>query len=310
MKKTYFLIAAIALLAFNAGDEILTRLGTDSQTMKERICQSINDDFRFTTVVYSFNVKECKAVPLAERAGVVNAVGDLVKAYIMSDAFSKDYDTYVRNQYVDYQMPDVNDPKWKELEATYYTELVLSQEALEKLGYGDNFKSNIDIQLDMYQSYLGFINEESLRDAYIKQGYTEENLKVKIKELERISALYNTDKKECYRQYAQYSAHEKVQLEIAEQANRFNEKQTEMKERLALNKIQKVKAALQEFLNISADVDFNAQLLPIDQYGTQRFANPVYETEKSSEWKLMYRAGKESVMTARAFAKNWLEELK
>ncbi|MFN8134973.1 MAG: hypothetical protein U0Z17_07030 [Bacteroidales bacterium] len=85
--------------------------------------------------------------------------------------------------------------------------------------------------------------------------------------------------------------------------------QKEMQERLALDKNQKVKAALQEFLDISGDIDFKAQLLPKNQYGIQQFANPVYEREKSREWKMLYRAGKEPVAAARTFAQNWLKEL-
>ena len=40
-----------------------------------------------------------------------------------------------------------------------------------------------------------------------------------------------------------------------------------------------------------------------------QFANPEYE-KKSGQWKLCYRAGKEPVEAARAFAKEWLGEMK
>ena len=309
MKSKYFLIAAIALLAFNSGDDVLTKVGTNPQLMKERVVQNINNNFSLSSVVYSLSVKACKALPVAERAAAVKAVGDLVKAYIMSDAFSRDYETYVRNQYADYEKPNANDPQWKEKEENYRAELVESQQSMEKMGYGNMFKDNIDMQLGMYNGLLGSLNDESIAEAYRKQGYTEENLKAKIKDLENILALYNTDKTECFNQYARYSAHEKVQLEIADQENRYTEMQKEMQEKLALNKTQKVKAALQEFLDISADVDFNAQLLPKNQYGLQQFSNPTYEREKSREWKMLFRAGKEPVMAARTFAQNWLKEL-
>lgn len=63
---------------------------------------------------------------------------------------------------------------------------------------------------------------------------------------------------------------------------------------------------LQEFLDLSKDVDFNAQLKPA--YGSMRFVNPAYE-EKSGNWKLCYRAGKPAIDAARTFATAWLKEL-
>ena len=309
MKNKYFLIAAITLVAFSAGSDVLNKVGTDTQTMKERVCQNINNNFSLSTVVYSLSAKACKALPVTERAAVVNAIGELVKTYINSDAFSKDYETYVRNQYADYEKPNVQDPQWKEAEKRYYTELVESQENMEKLGMADYFKANIDTQLEMYKALLGSISEESTAELCRLQGYTEENLKEKVLKFEKMQTLFETDKKESFSQYASYSAHEKVRLEIADQENRYNEMQKEMQERLALDKNQKVKAALQEFLDISGDIDFKAQLLPKNQYGIQQFANPVYEREKSREWKMLFRAGKEPVAAARTFAQNWLKEL-
>jgi len=69
-----------------------------------------------------------------------------------------------------------------------------------------------------------------------------------------------------------------------------------------------VKRRLKEFLAESADVDFDAKLVRRD--GKMRFANDTYESEKSGEWKVCYRAGRPAVEKARAFAKSWLEELK
>ena len=64
---------------------------------------------------------------------------------------------------------------------------------------------------------------------------------------------------------------------------------------------------LQEFLDASRDVDFSAKVLPGER-GKMKFADPKYEA-KSGAWKLCYRAGKESVEAARAFAETWLKGL-
>lgn len=60
---------------------------------------------------------------------------------------------------------------------------------------------------------------------------------------------------------------------------------------------------LQAFLEVSAEVDFNAKVEEVK--GKMVFAEDQYE-QKSPEWKLCYRAGKEPVATAREFASAWL----
>lgn len=63
---------------------------------------------------------------------------------------------------------------------------------------------------------------------------------------------------------------------------------------------------LQAFLDTCADVDFDAKLVPSGKL--MRFADESYE-RKPAQWKLCYRAGKEPVETARAFARSWLATL-
>lgn len=67
-----------------------------------------------------------------------------------------------------------------------------------------------------------------------------------------------------------------------------------------------IKSWINEFLEKSKDIDFNAQLKT--EKGKQIFVNPTYE-RKDYQWKLYFRAGKEPVETARTFAQQWLKEL-
>ncbi len=69
-----------------------------------------------------------------------------------------------------------------------------------------------------------------------------------------------------------------------------------------------IKTWLTEFLAVSKDVDFNAQLIE-DENGRKLFAKTEYE-RKPDKWKMCFRAGKETVEAGRSFAKQWLEELK
>lgn len=68
-----------------------------------------------------------------------------------------------------------------------------------------------------------------------------------------------------------------------------------------------VKKALQKYLDVEATVDFNAQLTSADKYGKRRFVNTEYE-RKSSEWKAIYRAGKDVNNEVAVFVKQWLQQ--
>ena len=63
---------------------------------------------------------------------------------------------------------------------------------------------------------------------------------------------------------------------------------------------------LREFLSETADLDLAAKL--VRQGDKMIFADPKYE-QKSSQWKLCFRAGKEPTSAARALAEQWLKEL-
>jgi len=65
---------------------------------------------------------------------------------------------------------------------------------------------------------------------------------------------------------------------------------------------------LREFLALSATVDFGAKLVPCRNSDRSCFADPAYE-QKPGDWKKLYRAGKEPVEAARAFATRWLADI-
>lgn len=67
-----------------------------------------------------------------------------------------------------------------------------------------------------------------------------------------------------------------------------------------------LKMRMQEFLDISATVDYNAELKQDGRL--KRFVNPAYERQ-SMNWKYCFRAGKETTEAARAFVQQWLKEL-
>jgi hypothetical protein len=68
-----------------------------------------------------------------------------------------------------------------------------------------------------------------------------------------------------------------------------------------------VKLALKEFLDATAGVDYNAPT--VTKYGQKRFASDALEA-KPAEWKMCFRAGRETCDAARSFAQAWMAEIK
>jgi len=68
-----------------------------------------------------------------------------------------------------------------------------------------------------------------------------------------------------------------------------------------------IKRRLQEILDITADVDYDAQIDHGKKYDV--FVNPAYE-KKSKDWKLAFRAGKTATDAVRAAAQKWIMEIK
>lgn len=68
-----------------------------------------------------------------------------------------------------------------------------------------------------------------------------------------------------------------------------------------------VAGRLQTMLDATKDIDYNAEL--VEKNGKKRFVNKTYEY-KNQEWKQGFRAGKDVTETARAFARQWIAELK
>jgi hypothetical protein len=73
------------------------------------------------------------------------------------------------------------------------------------------------------------------------------------------------------------------------------------------NQLLYIKVRLQEFLDATKDIDFNAQLT--ERNGIKYFVKPEYES-KGNRWKMAFRAGKDAVETARTFAAQWMEEIR
>lgn len=97
-----------------------------------------------------------------------------------------------------------------------------------------------------------------------------------------------------------------IEAERKSDQEAYEQQVADWEENYPVNPKALVKKRLEEFLEATEDVDFDAET--VKKYNKMRFVDGEYES-KGSEWKLAYRAGKEPTEKARAFAKAWLAEL-
>jgi len=68
-----------------------------------------------------------------------------------------------------------------------------------------------------------------------------------------------------------------------------------------------IKKRLKAFLELTKDIDFNARLIQVG--GRRKFADARLEA-KEGHWKRCFRCGEETITAARAYASQWLKELR
>jgi hypothetical protein len=97
-----------------------------------------------------------------------------------------------------------------------------------------------------------------------------------------------------------------IRLSREQQATEYTADMKKWNEEYPENPNPVIAKRLKAFLDMSADVDFDAKL--VQKNGKMRFVNETYESQPS-EWKVCYRVGKEPVLAARAAAAAWMKEL-
>ena len=97
-----------------------------------------------------------------------------------------------------------------------------------------------------------------------------------------------------------------VEMQKAEDQKQFQERTKAWEENFPADPKGLIAKRIREFLKMSEDIDFAAKLVPSGD--RMKFADERYEG-KPSEWKMLFRAGKEATEAARAFATSWLAEI-
>jgi len=302
-----FLAGSFLLItSFVIQENSLSRVGSNVAEMKEGALFYLSRN-EFALYGATDEVKKAsKLIPVAERAAVVTAVGQLVKNYMMSSAIDTDYRKRIKDEYAGYEKPDYNNPSWKEKlsqanESNINLYGMMDANQLSEILEG--LVSTHKMILDFYDQK----NQEAIQ-AMENVGNSKAKSEAALEELIAIAPLPQKNLPEFKKRFAAFNAKKQIENDFLTESESYTNAMGEMNAKLAVDKHARIKLVLQNFLDTSANVDFTAKVYT-DNTGKRKFVNPEYE-QKPSDWKFYYRVGKEPVLAARSFAQQWLSELK
>ena len=216
----------------------------------------------------AYGLKNAKNIAMGNRSAVATDLLNYTKQYVNSAEFKKEYESLKQNNK---PVADKKPETPEEMRANM-------------IGQAKEFVTQAE----------GFVKSAS---ADSKKLF-EQNVAYAKKNLKDAEDPGNKNIRAYTQNYAQL-------VKYFEQSNETRLKEWEAK--YPANYMLFVKARLQQFLNETKDIDFNAQLK--DRNGKRIFVNPNYE-KKGNRWKMAFRAGKEVVEPAREFVQHWLSEIK
>jgi hypothetical protein len=165
----------------------------------------------------------------------------------------------------------------------------------------------VDIQIQSAETFVGMESMLSSIPAEQRADFKKqiEDGKRNAAFFKKIKPLLKTNMEEFKKQYAEYLANDEIRQSEETLARNAKSNADEFEKLKDPKKV--LTARLTDFLNQSKGVDFAAQTKEVS--GRKKFVNAAYEG-KSDVWKFCYRMGATPTNTARAFAQQWLAELK
>lgn len=266
---TTILIAALFVLisafkAFDSASDTLKKLGIPEEIANDCIWSSFSGGYLSTP-----NMAKLKLMPVAERRGAVQEIGEYAKAYTRSEDFKKKYLEYREGQKPKEPEPPKTMAEQRKEQKEQMQKTIAETEANMKSMPADQQKTMEGI-LTMFKEQLKTIDDPK-------------------------NPMFSPDMEKMLNQ-----SH-------AAQMEEYKKKLDKWGKEYPVTPNGMINRWLTEFLDISKDVDFNAKLVAGDG-GRKSFANKEYE-RKPDSWKMCFRAGKETVEAGRSFAKQWLQEL-
>lgn len=265
-------IAALLLVIISAILFSFTNKKLNDEFLKELGITKTDADKKISNSIIggyldAYGVKNAKNIALGKRAAVVKDLLLYTKDYVSTPAFKKEYDVMKESH--------------KPTPATAETPEAMKRNLIEQY---KKSVSETEKSLKAADATIKPIFEKVLADA-----------KAELKKAE-------DPKNPMLLSYAENYP------EMAKQMEENNKYQlAEWEKQYPSNPLLFVKERLQQFLDETEGIDFNAET--VLKNGKKVFTNKAYES-KGSRWKMAYRAGKEVVESARAFVTQWINEIK
>lgn len=217
--------------------------------------------------VDTYGIKGIKNIVTGNRVAVANDILAYTKKYVNTADFVKNYN----------EMRDYYKPKFQKLQ---------TPEEMRTEAVATHKKSMAQI-------------EESIRkaDATTKPIFEKILITAKedLKKIEDPNSKHNAAYAKNY------------ENGVKQNQQNYDRQVADWEAKYPSNHLLYVKKRLQEFLNETADIDFDAEL--VTKNGKKYFVNRAYES-KGNRWKMAFRAGKDVITTARTFVEKWMSEIK
>ena len=263
-----FLLTLISLfsLSFTTSRQLAADIWAQLGMTRAQGTDGIKQSF-LNGYLYYYGAKNAKNVAAGNRGAITKDLLTYTRQYVSSDAFKKEYEQLRKDA--------------KPLEPE---NKVRSKEEIRKEKIAET--------------------EKSIRDAEATMKVSADMARIMKPTVEMLKKTLEDYKKPDSKNIESYFLYEKN--ENASRLRSYQERLTNWEKEYPVDYREKIKQRLQKFIDLSATVDFTAELKQVGN--KKKFVNPVYEG-KAYDWKQIYRAGREVIEPARQFAEQWIKEL-
>lgn len=294
----FFLYAfCIAFLNFTFSDEF-EEYGISQKDIQNRLWNGLQAPSVRVPYFDAAVKSACRSLAPETQATAIKKAGAFVKMYFNSEDFQKRYSESIAKRYPKLETT-VSEKRKEEIRASRL-------KGVQGLQAKD-MEPVVDIQIQSAETFVGMESMLSSLPADQRADFKKqiEDGKRNAAFFKKIKPLLKTDMEEFKKQYAEYLAADEIRQSEQTLARNAKSNADELEKMKDPKKV--LTARLTDFLNQSKGVDFAALTKEVN--GRKKFVNGAYEG-KSDVWKFCYRMGPMPTNTARAFAQQWLAELK
>ncbi|WP_295117100.1 hypothetical protein [uncultured Chitinophaga sp.] len=260
-------LSCTMLVAFKA-DKLYADVWAQLGLSQSKATTNIKGSF-LSGYLQFYGARNIKNIAAGDRQAVTKDLLVYTKQYVQGDEFRKEYDAYRSQQKPSAPAPPKTD---EEVRTKYIKEL---KEGIANLEKGLQTMADPEMKKTIGETLTMF--KQNLKDAEANKS-------------DMLNMMIEGEKQTYdYRKKDFDNAMEAWEKTFPASSNAY------------------IKLRLQEMLDATEGVDFNAQLT--EKYGHKVFVNKTYES-KNPHWKMAFRAGKDVTTTVRGFAQEWIKELK